>query len=343
MAQKRGFMQTLLKNTQAYRLLKRESEEGKLGHAYLLLLSDTRNLRAALKTFVKLFFEPDCQDNAAFTRVCSLIDEENFSDCLFFPSEDKKLTVEEAVKIQEESTLNPVESQKKVFVLGDFADANVQTQNKLLKLLEEPPENVVFLLGATTVFPLLPTVLSRVKKLEIQPFSMEEVAAVLRRTYNDRFDENTISLCAAASSGSVGEAQNIIEGGHYKALAENAFALALTPEIRLPLLIKQIGETKQQKELLTLLRILFRDALLWKTSKKAQNPSAISAMFRENLLLKSEAENIAKTADFYSLNALLYAQEALSEAEKQVKFNAVFPQCLELCIANIRAKNKQDL
>ena len=342
-------MQTLLKNTQAYGLLKRESEEGKLGHAYLLLLSDTRNLRAALKTFAKLFFKPDCQDERAFSRVCALIDEENFSDCLFFPSEDKKLTVEDAVKIQEESTLNPVESQKKVFVLGDFADANVQTQNKLLKLLEEPPENVVFLLGATTIFPLLPTVLSRVKKLEIQPFSIEEVAEVLRRTYGDRFDENTISLCAAASSGSVGEGQNIIEGGHYKALAENAFALALTPESRLPLLIKQIGETKQQKELLTLLRILFRDALLWKTSEKRKNSanltqnSAKTAVFRENLLLKSERENIAKTADFYSLHALLYAQEALSEAEKQVKFNAVFPQCLELCIANIRAKNKQDL
>ena len=342
-------MQTLLKNTQAYGLLKRESEEGKLGHAYLLLLSDTRNIRAALKTFAKLFFKPDCQDERAFSRVCALIDEENFSDCLFFPSEDKKLTVEDAVKIQEESTLNPVESQKKVFVLGDFADANVQTQNKLLKLLEEPPENVVFLLGATTIFPLLPTVLSRVKKLEIQPFSIEEVAAVLRRTYGDRFDENTISLCAAASSGSVGEGQNIIEGGHYKTLAENAFALALTPESRLPSLIKQIGETKQQKELLTLLRILFRDALLWKTSEKRKNSanltqnSSKTAVFRENLLLKSERENIAKTADFYSLHALLYAQEALSEAEKQVKFNAVFPQCLELCIANIRAKNKQDL
>jgi len=45
-------------------------------------------------------------------------------------------------------------------------------------------------------------------------------------------------------------------------------------------------------------------------------------------------------AEKYTLSALFFAQEAISEAEKQVRFNAVFPQCIELCIANIQAKNK---
>ncbi len=333
-------MQTLIRNTQAYRLLQTESAEDKLGHAYLLLLNDVRNLRFALKMFAKLFFQKDFQGNAAaFKRVCDLIDAENFSDCLFFPSEGKKLTVEDAVKILEESTLNPVETQKKVFILGDFAEANVQTQNKLLKLLEEPPKGVIFLLGATTVFPVLPTVLSRTKKLEIQPFQMEEITQCLLRCYQDRFDEQTLALCAAASGGSLGEAQNIAEGGHYQTLVENAFALTLTETSRMPALIKQIGETKRQKELITLLRLIFRDALLLKTSKQ----KAKALTLKNQLFLKGEYEKIEKTAAFYSLPALLYAQEAFSEAEKQVKFNAVFPQCIELCMANIREKNKREI
>ena len=53
-------MQTLLKTTQAYRLLKREYEDGKFSHAYLLLCNDARNLRTALKTFAKLFLR--CAD-----------------------------------------------------------------------------------------------------------------------------------------------------------------------------------------------------------------------------------------------------------------------------------------
>ena len=326
-------MQTLLKNTQAYRLLKTESEEGRLSHAYLLLLNDARNLRTALKTFAKLFFQQDFQENSpAFARICNLIDEENFSDCLLFPAEGKKLAVEDAEKILEESTLSPIETQYKVFLIGDFAEANTQTQNKLLKLLEEPPQGVIFLLGATTVFPVLSTVLSRTKKLEILPFDIEEITQCLTRMYEDRFDNQTLSLCAAASGGSIGEAQNIAEGGHYQTLVENAFHLVLTENSRMPALIKQIGDTKQQKELLTLLRLIFRDALLVKTAK---NKGDI-ADFQEKILLKGETARIQRTAELYSLPALLYAQEAISEAEKQVKFNAVFPQCIQLCIANIR-------
>lgn len=43
-------------------------------------------------------------------------------------------------------------------------------QNKLLKTLEEPPANVHILMGATSEYGLLPTVLSRVRRLEIHPF-----------------------------------------------------------------------------------------------------------------------------------------------------------------------------
>ena len=337
-------MQTLLKNTQAYRLLKTESEEGRLSHAYLLLFNDARNLRSALKIFAKLFIQQEFIDNpSGFQRVCGLIDNENFSDCLFFPAEGKKLAVEDAEKILEESTLNPIETQKKIFVLGDFAEANMQTQNKLLKLLEEPPKNVVFLLGATSVFPVLPTVLSRTKKLEIQPFHIEEITQCLSRIYADRFDEKTLSLCAAASGGSLGEAQNIAEGGHYQSLVENAFSLVLCENSRLPALVRQIGETKQQKELLTLLRLIFRDALLLKTSAKKSFQKTDTTSLKGKILLKNELERIQRTADFYTLPALLYAQEALSEAEKQVKFNAVFSQCIELCIANIRHKNRKEI
>lgn len=321
-------MQTLLKTTKAYNLLKTESRESRFAHAYLLLLNDPKNLKEALKIFAKLFF--DCEDLYKKQRVFELIDTENFSDCLFFPSDGKKLTVDDAEKIREESLLNPVEGDKKVFLIGDFAEANVQTQNKLLKLLEEPPKGVIFLLGATTIFPILPTVLSRTKKLEILPFDNEEIADCLQRIYSDKYDNNTYSLCAATSGGSLGEAQNILEGGYYQELLENAFSLVKSSPSRLPLLIKNVGETKHQKELLNLLRLIYRDLLLIKIHSDKNGAL---------LLLKSEFSTLKELAQKYTETALFYAQEAISEAEKQVKFNAVFSQCIELCLANIQAKN----
>jgi len=122
-------MQTLLKTTRAYSLLQNEGKSTGFSHAYLLLFDDARNLRVALKTFAKLLFGCENEYSAQEKRISSLIDSESFSDCLCYPSEaGKKLLVEDAEKILEESTLSPVEGEKKVFLIGDFSQANPQTQ-----------------------------------------------------------------------------------------------------------------------------------------------------------------------------------------------------------------------
>ena len=323
-------MERLLKDTQAYRLLKKEYQQNACSHAYLLQFGDRKNLRFALKLFAKVLFGCFETEYASEEekRRAKLIEEDNFSDCLIFPAEGKKLSVEDAEKIKEESLLSPVEGDRKVFIIGDFAEANVQTQNKLLKLLEEPPQSAVFLLGATSVFPILPTVLSRVKSMEIQPFDIVETQRCLARIYGEKADKSALEFCAASSGGIVGEAQNIYEGGYYKTLVESAFAFCLSDREKLPLLLRQIGETKHKKEFFSLLRIIFRDGLLFKRDGQ------------KNILLKSETERIRKVAEQYSFSALLCAQEEISEAEKQVQFNAVFAQCVGICISNIREKNK---
>lgn len=336
-------MRLLLQSTPAYGLLKAEREENRLNHAYLLIFDDARNLRPALKEFSKLFFSSVGKqgNDEKEERIFGLIDEENFSDCIILPQEGKKFSVEDAEKIAEESALKPVEGDKKLFVIGDFAEATVQAQNKLLKLLEEPPKNVYFLLGATVDFPVLSTVVSRTERLEISPFSMKETTECLKRIYPNLSD---VGIYAAASGGIVGMAQNILEGGYYEALLADAFELAETDPFRLPALVKKTGETKYKKELVSLLRLIFRDALLLKTSKinglhvkKTKGKSRAE----KYLMLKSEAERLDHISDLYRLHALVYAQEALSKAEKQIRFNSVFPQCLEICMAKILEQNNR--
>ena len=322
-------MQSLLKETRAYRLLGAEEERGELSHAYLLLLDDGRNLRDALKAFAKILFSCAKEKTDAQKRVSRLIDEETFADCLFFPEQGKRFMVEDAEIIGEESQLKPVEGERKLFVIDGFDFATPAAQNKLLKLLEEPPAGVVFLLGACTEYPVLPTVLSRVKTLEIPPFSTEAVQDVLIRNYGDRYALNDYELCAAASGGAVGAAQEMLDSGGYKQLVENAFSLCLCKPSELPLVVKKVGDTKRKRELLSLLRILFRDGLLCKTGT-----------LQKSVLLKSETIRLQAIANAYSLSALVYAQEAISEAEKDVAFNAYFPQCVELLLAKIQRKGK---
>lgn len=317
-------MQSLLKNTAAYKLLKAERDKARFGHAYLLTMDDGRNLRLAAKTFAKLFF--GCEEG---TRVSNLIDRETFSDCLFYPQTEKKFAVEDAEHLGEECFLQPVEGDKKLFIVIDFAEANIPSQNKLLKLLEQPPEGVMFLLCATSVYPVLPTVLSRVEKLEIPPFSVECVAECLQRVYGEKYAQDDIALCAAASGGIVGTAQNMLEGGGYKTLLDDAFALATADPDKLPALVRRVGETKNKKGLLSLFRIVYRDALLCKTGNV------------ENLLLRSERARSTALANKRSAAALLSAQEYLTAAERELTFNAVFPQCIETFLAAVLEKDRQ--
>ena len=318
-------MQTLLKTTRAYTLLQAEKQNERFSHAYLLLFDDARNLRFALKTFSKLFFPPS-------KRTETLIEEESFSDCLFFPQSEKKFTVEDAEKIAEECLLQPVEGEKKLFVICDFAEATAPAQNKLLKLLEEPPKGVFFLLGATSVFPVLSTVLSRVEKLEILPFAPKQICEVLSKNYAEKgFTKTDFELCAAASGGSLGSAENMLLSGDYKKLVLDAFSLCLATGKMLPALVKNIGENKNKKEFLSLLRLLFRDALLLKTGKR-----------EEFLFLKSEKEKLKKIAEKYETETLLFAQEEITKAEREVFFNAVFPQCVEILIAKILKREEEN-
>lgn len=328
-------MEGLYKNTRAYQLLEAEADGRSLAHAYLLLLDDPRNLRAVARIFAKPFF--GCHKSvlsAKNQRVAELIDEEKYADCLFFPEAGKKLDVAQTARMEEEFLLRPVEGERKLFVVSDFAEASPQVQNKLLKSLEEPPEGVYFLLCATSAYAVLPTVLSRVKRLEVQPFVEEELTGALTRIYGDKYAKDDLTTCSACAGGCLGTAQNILEGGAWKTLSENAFAIALAEPYQIPSIVKQVGDTKRKKELLALLRLLYRDAVLLKTAQVKGAP------LKNAIFLKTERINLLKLAEKHDLATLLYAQELLSEVEFDVQFNAFFPQRIELFMAKL-IKNKK--
>ena len=80
--------------------------------------------------------------------------------------------------------------------------------NALLKLLEEPPENTVFLLVTNDYEKIIGTILSRVQLLKIRPFRKEEVSEYLIGQYN--LDSEKASQIASISSGNMSQAIRLI-------------------------------------------------------------------------------------------------------------------------------------
>ena len=163
-------MEALIGQTTAYKIFCREAEAGRLAHAYMLCFEDADFLRDALKIFALRFFGTDAGE-----RLGGQILREAYPDCRIYPEQGKKFNAEAAVALIEDCAMRPSAGDKKLYVISSFEDCSAVVQNKLLKVVEEPPDGVSFLLGATTLSPVLPTILSRVRLLEVPPFTSEQI------------------------------------------------------------------------------------------------------------------------------------------------------------------------
>ena len=293
----------LFEKSKAYRIVAGDAAAGRLSHAYLLVCPDAKYLREWLKELAALIMGADA-------RARRLIAEEKYSDCRVFPAEGDKAGVAEVRAMLDDVYIKPVESDKKVFVLDNVQDMLAPAQNKLLKVLEEPPENVHFVLGATSEFPVLTTVKSRAKRLDLSGFTEEQTLEYLREKYPQRADLKEI---AAVSGGVISRAEELAEAS---AGADAAQFLATLSPAAIPAASRSFRDRAEAVRFLSALRLLLRDALVLKTGGAAPLSAADPVALR-------------RIAASFSAAGLVRAQDKITAAEKNLKFNANVSVCLE--------------
>lgn len=103
----------------------------------------------------------------------------------------------------------------RVCVIDAAEDMNRESANAILKLLEEPPSNALFILVSHTPGRLLPTIRSRCRRIDLKPLAVGEVAEALRLLADDMpdLDQSRFTSAAEASQGSVGRALSLLIGG----------------------------------------------------------------------------------------------------------------------------------
>ncbi len=291
---------------------------GTFSQTVLVLFSDKQNLRPLLKECARLFFGAK-----EGSRTGDLVEKEWYPDLLIFPEPEKKLSAEHCEKIVEESLLHPVEGEKKLFVLDNFDDATPLLQNKLLKLLEEPPENVYFLLGAESEYAVLPTVLSRVKKFSVPPFAEEEIEGALKRKYQGtEYSKEEFSLAASASGGVFSIAEKLLLGGGEEHRLAQTFLLGENIES----FCRGMDKYQNKSEFFAALKSLLRDVIFVRAGE---------GKFAD----RREAELSALSREFEA-GAAIACMERVFEAEKQVRFNANFSSCLYALALGIKEEKE---
>ena len=280
----------VIKNSNAYKTVKTDIKSGKLSHAYLLLIPDKRFIKEYLTVFSKLILGAEEDE-----RIGELVDKNAYQDMCVYPKNKDAVLVEDINSLIEESFYKPTENKVKLFVISSAETMNAPSQNKLLKTLEEPPKNVVILLGATSEFSLLQTIKSRTKKLELPLLSDEELFFALKEDYKDKDLETAISLCDKTLGGAV----SILENES----VNNSIALA-----------KEIVE-KMSSSVQVLDYSVLTTAL--KTGVKEFLP-VLSWAFNEAL---KKGEKTGEYPNGYKTASIINALEKITETQKRLTFN----------------------
>ena len=131
----------------------------------------------------------------------SLFDWYSFID---IQNKQGQIGVDEAAEINKTLSLKAYEGGYKIMIVWMAEKMNTAAANKLLKLLEEPPNKTIFILITETLSDLLPTIISRCQVLDFLAISEENIASFLVKKFS--VDENIAKKIAHESEGNLNKA-----------------------------------------------------------------------------------------------------------------------------------------
>ncbi len=144
---------------------------------------------------------------------CRSIMEGSFMDLIEIDAASNN-GVDNIRELRESVNYPPVVGRKKVYIMDEVHMLSPSAYNALLKTLEEPPENVMFILCTTEPEKLPATILSRCVRMDFRRVSEQALRSRLAEICSDRgisVDESGLGLIAQAADGSVRDGLSILE------------------------------------------------------------------------------------------------------------------------------------
>ena len=128
------------------------------------------------------------------------------------PEEGKKfINVGQIRTLRAEAFVKPHMSKRRAFVINTAEVMNESAQNAFLKVLEEPPEGVIFILVSLSASGLLETVVSRCTRLSLVPPDID--MAIRYISENTDYGRELIAAAAEETGGNIGAALGILSDG----------------------------------------------------------------------------------------------------------------------------------
>ncbi len=186
--------------------LKNALKENKIAHAYLFC-----GPRGTGKTSMARLFAKALNCSSGLGNQCN-----NCDNCkqitngshpdVFEIDAASNSSVDNVRKLIEEIAFAPIMGRYKVYIIDEVHSLSGSAFNALLKTLEEPPSNVVFILATTEPNKVLPTIMSRVQRFDFSKVSQNDLVDLMSRILdkeNVTYDTQALQVIARISDGGV--------------------------------------------------------------------------------------------------------------------------------------------
>ena len=197
------------------RTLRQAVEKDKISHAYLFSGPRGTGKTSVAKIFAKAMNCPNqvngepCND----CYICEAITNGSLEDVIEIDAASNN-GVDEIRDIRDKSTYAPSLAKHKVYIIDEVHMLSTGAFNALLKTLEEPTENVVFILATTELHKIPATILSRVQRFEFKSIKLPDIVHHLENilaTEGIAYEADAVQIIARRAEGGMRDALSILD------------------------------------------------------------------------------------------------------------------------------------
>lgn len=213
-------------NTQAFGVkipdgLMRSVKAGRIAHAFLLSGPHGTGKRTCANYLTQTILCASPQAPCGQCPACKKVMAGLHPDVQVVGEEEKSISVDTIRALRDQLALRPFEADRHITLIPRADRMTAQAQNALLKTLEEPAGGNVFFLLTDQPGAMLPTIVSRCRRLRFSPVSVEACAAILAEK---GVEPGRARLAAACAQGAVGRALEIAGDEDYLPLRGKALS-----------------------------------------------------------------------------------------------------------------------
>ena len=195
--------------------LKQEIASGRIGHAYLFTGSRGTGKTSCSKIIAKAVNCPNQQDGnpCGVCDICKGIDDGSVLDVTEIDAASNN-GVDNIRQLREEANFTPAQVNYRVYIIDETHMLSVGAFNALLKIMEEPPEHVIFILATTEVHKIPATILSRCQRFDFRRISPSVIAARVRWVCEQegiQIDPEAADLIARLAEGGMRDALSLLD------------------------------------------------------------------------------------------------------------------------------------